>query len=92
MSQATPGSSSVPTLTLFSGEGCHLCITAGKLLQPFVEGGACALERVDIASSDDLRRRYAIRIPVLQNENGEELFWPFDEQRLAAFIYGDSSA
>lgn len=44
---------------------------------------------VDIESDPGLEEKYGLHIPVLRlTENGRELFFPFDRDRLAQFLEG----
>ena len=43
---------------------------------------------VEIADDDQLIERYGLRIPVAATGAGEELDWPFDQQRLQAWLEG----
>lgn len=73
-------------LILYSTSACHLCDQA-KVLIAEVLAPDDRLREVDISDSEVLVERYGIRIPVLQREDsGEELGWPFDEQRLLHFL------
>lgn len=68
---------------LYGTEHCHLCDVAAALL---CDAGV-AVEKVDIANDEALCARYELRIPVLHcREDGHELDWPFDAQRLRAFL------
>jgi hypothetical protein len=44
---------------------------------------------VDISESDALFEQYGMIIPVLRDEHGRELNWPFDEDALRAFLDAD---
>lgn len=73
-------------LVLYSTVGCHLCEQAKALLIPLLGPEDC-VEEVDIADSDQLLERYGVRIPVLRNnENGNEIGWPFDGDQLQTFL------
>ncbi len=71
-------------LTLYSTLDCHLCEQAADLLKQMTE--KFDLEYVDIAGSEALVEKYGIRIPVIKNESGKELGWPFDLEILENFI------
>ena len=77
-------------LTLYSTQDCHLCEQAADLLKQVTQ--KFDLEYVDIAGSADpalskiLVEKYGIRIPVIKNESGKELGWPFDLETLGNFI------
>lgn len=78
-------------ITLYSTQGCHLCEQAYGLL---VEMGVQhQVSIVDIAFDDALFSRYGVIIPVLSISNHDdhsilepELHWPFDRNRLAAWL------
>ena len=71
---------------LFGTLGCHLCEDAEQVLQPFVEQGLI-VELLDIIDSPQWLERYALTIPVLRRvDNGQELFWPFDQQAVLQLL------
>lgn len=71
---------------LFGTLGCHLCEDAEQVLQPFVEQGLI-VELLDIIDSPQWLERYALTIPVLRRvDNGQELFWPFDQQAVMQLL------
>ena len=50
-------------------------------------GMAGSYQEVDIESDLELLKRYGIHVPVLQRlDNQKELFWPFDQGQIEAFI------
>lgn len=77
---------------LYTTLGCHLCEQALALLKALPAELNLSIETVEIADSDDLVERYGIRIPVVMRAGStEELGWPFDEDRLKAFLFKDAS-
>ncbi|WP_075593618.1 glutaredoxin family protein [Pseudoalteromonas sp. PAB 2.2] len=68
--------------TLYHTDGCHLCELADELLV------AAKVNYVahDIMDDEQLISAYQTSIPVVKKENGETLYWPFDELQLAKFI------
>jgi hypothetical protein len=68
---------------LYTTAGCHLCAEAEKMLAALLP--VDAVERIDVAESDDLIARYGERIPVLE-QDGRELGWPFSLLDLRAFL------
>ncbi|TAN71787.1 MAG: glutaredoxin family protein [Methylobacter sp.] len=71
-------------LMLFGTSGCHLCEQAEVIVNACVQDG---VEIVDIAEQEQWQERYAIRIPVLYDqESGRELGWPFDQVEVEDFI------
>ena len=72
-------------LILYYQPDCHLCDEAEVLLQAI--GMADKYQEVDIESDLELLKRYGIHVPVLQrSDNQKELFWPFDQGQLEAFV------
>jgi len=45
-----------------------------------------SLVKVDISNSAELFARYGVRIPVLRDDRGRELNWPFAADELAQFV------
>ena len=68
--------------TLYGTSACHLCEIAEQMLAAEVS----AVEQVDISDSEELFKRYGVRIPVLRHPDGRELDWPFKPEELAAFL------
>ena len=69
---------------LVSGKDCHLCREA-KLLLSQVKLKDYKLTTVDIYSKRKYVEKYWDKIPViLYDEN--ELFWPFDKERIIEFL------
>jgi hypothetical protein len=73
---------------LYYTEHCHLCDEAEALLH--IAGyGECYI-KVEIENDPGLLQLYEIHIPVLKRtDNEQELFWPFDAQKLAVFLEAD---
>ena len=78
-------------IILFGTQGCHLCEDAQKMIDKFLDVSVypISLEYIDIAEHEQWQEQYAIRIPVLYNEeSGAELGWPFDEGDVLEFLMG----
>lgn len=79
-----------PEVFLYTSVGCHLCEQAETLLQQLLGSSYSELSLVEVSDSDELMRRYALRIPVLAGTaaDGEwlELGWPFGVEELKAFF------
>jgi hypothetical protein len=72
-------------LILYYQPDCHLCDDAEALMHD--AGLGDRYQKVDIEADLELLKRYGIHIPVLQRvDNQQELFWPFDQAGLVAFI------
>jgi len=71
-------------LTLFQRDDCQLCDEALAVL---AQARAPAFNSVFIDGDTELETRYGTRVPVLHDErNGRELDWPFDAQRVRAWL------
>ncbi|BBB26429.1 glutaredoxin family protein [Amphritea japonica] len=72
---------------LMGSAGCHLCDEAAIVIVSSLDPLKHCVDEVDIAYDDQLMDRYALLIPVLQDElSGAELRWPFDTSQLQRFI------
>ena len=75
-------------LILYYQPDCHLCDEAEGLLHS--AGLAESYLKVDIETDLDLLKQYGIYVPVLKrDDNKQELFWPFDQRQLTAFVEAD---
>ena len=73
-------------LLLYQRDHCHLCDQA---LAALAAARAPAFESVFIDDDDALEARYGLRVPVLRDDaRAAELDWPFDGERLRAFLHG----
>lgn len=70
------------SLILFSTSGCHLCEDAMALLEQL--GANYAVQ--DIIDDSQLVEKYGTKIPVLKDNLGNELDWPFDLVMLKQFL------
>ena len=74
-------------LILYYTEFCHLCDEAESLLLIAAGYERETYEKTEIDDKPELLERYEIYIPVLKRtDNQRELFWPFDQLELAAFL------
>jgi hypothetical protein len=72
-------------LILYFQPDCHLCDEAENLM--YATGLDGKYQRVDIETDLELLKLYGIHVPVLKREdNQKELFWPFDQSGLLAFV------
>ena len=71
-------------LILYTTSGCHLCEYAEAIL----EQGGHVFQAVDIADDLSLMEQYGVRIPVVKDDSGRELGWPFDSTQLEQFLRG----
>lgn len=76
----------MPAYLLYQRDDCHLCDVALDIL------AAARLPEFDSVYIDDdagLEARYGLRVPVLRDARSDrELDWPFDIDRVQAFITG----
>ena len=74
-------------LKFFTTEGCHLCEQAEELLSALQPEHMFNLDVIDIAVQQELVEKYGLIIPVLLNtENKEELYWPFDADDIVSLL------
>jgi len=72
-------------LILYFQPDCHLCDAAESLMH--ASGLDGNYQKVDIETDLELLKLYGIHVPVLKREdNQKELFWPFDQAGLLAFV------
>ena len=70
-------------LTLLGTSACHLCEQAEDLLNEI----NITYQKIDIAEQEQWQAQYAIKIPVLLNEEyTQELCWPFTIEDIQAFL------
>jgi len=72
-------------LTVYSRPECHLCDELIDELAPLLAGRA-SIEVVDISASDDLSRRFGLKIPVLMHGDEELARYRLDRARLDQFL------
>ncbi len=71
-------------LILFGTSGCHLCEQAKEIINACVPDG---VETVDIAEQEQWQEQYALRIPVLYDQEAKlDLGWPFDQSAVEEFV------
>ena len=72
------------SLILYQRDDCHLCDLA---LEVLARARVPEFESMFIDNDEALEERYGVRVPVLRNgDTGAELDWPFDGERLQAFL------
>lgn len=70
-------------LILYQRDDCGLCDAALAVL---AEARAGEFASVFIDDEPALEARYGARVPVLRDDGGRELGWPFDAARLRAWL------
>ena len=66
---------------LYTRPDCHLCEVAAKIL----DARGLSWRPRNIDADLDLIRRYGDKVPVLcRNQDGAELFWPFDDEDVSS--------
>jgi hypothetical protein len=64
---------------------CHLCDEAEAMLH--VAGLGESYQKINIENKPELLMQYEIHIPVVKrSDTQDELFWPFDQAQLKAFL------
>ena len=75
--------SAMSKLILLGTSACHLCEQAEGLLNEI----NITYQKIDIAEQEQWQAQYAIKIPVLLNEEEtQELCWPFTIEDIRAFL------
>jgi hypothetical protein len=72
-----------PGLVLYQRDDCHLCDLA---LEVLAAARAPEFDSVFIDGDDALESRYGVRVPVLRDDTGRELDWPFDTHTLRRWL------
>ncbi len=75
----------MPTLRVYSRQGCHLCEQLIEDALPLIRGRA-DLEVCDIDSREDWRAEYDVRIPVLEYDGEAICQYHLDRAALAALL------
>lgn len=74
------------SVTFYAKEGCWFCDMAEEMLNGYQEKYGLAVNKVDIASDEELHRLYRFDIPVLEFEDGTTLHGRIKKQELLAAI------
>ena len=69
-------------MRLYSRENCPLCEDVENTLIRL----NINYEFIDIDLDEKLLKKYHVKVPVLVNDNNQELFWPFNEAKIEEFI------
>jgi glutaredoxin len=70
-------------VVLYSRPGCHLCDVAREVILVQRASTPFAFDEIDIESSQDLLRRYGVRIPVVTVDGQERFEVSVDASELA---------
>jgi len=73
-------------LYLYMTDCCHLCDEAEQLLETVTAYRPVAWQPRDVVDDPEWMATYGERIPVLADENGHSLDWPFDAADLLRFL------
>jgi hypothetical protein len=76
-----------PVLYVYSRRGCHLCDVLVESLLPLVRG-RLDVEVRDIDSRDDWKRRYDVRIPVVEFEGAVVCQYRLDRAAIETILAG----
>ncbi len=73
------------SLILYQRDDCHLCDLA---LEVLAQARTPEFDSVFIDEDAALEARYGVRVPVLCDNGGRELDWPFDVAALQRWLVG----
>lgn len=73
------------SLILYQRDDCHLCDLA---LEVLAQARTPEFDSVFIDEDAALEARYGVRVPVLRDNGGRELDWPFDVAALQRWLVG----
>ena len=74
--------------TIYSREGCHLCEVMLDDLLELVGGHDVQVRVVDVDDDEETRRRYGLRIPVLEVDGEEICSARLVPERVRSFLRG----
>ena len=72
------------SIIVYSTDGCHLCELAIEVIKQSSFNGIVEIK--DIMDKQHWLEAYQLRIPVIQNQNQQELDWPFNLLQFEQFI------
>jgi len=72
----------VPTVVLYSRRACHLCDEARAVIEAERLRSEFDFQEVLIDGSDELERRYGLRVPVVSVDGREEFEFAVDRNQL----------
>ena len=75
----------MPIIHYYSRKGCHLCEVMLEELLPLIRGRA-DIEMRDIDTRDEWRKKYDIRIPVIEYEGELVSAYPLDYDAIRAML------
>ena len=76
------------TFTIYSRQGCHLCDEMLDDLLALVGGHDVRVRVVDVDDDEETRRRYGLRIPVLEFDGEEVCSARIVPERVMALLGG----
>ncbi len=76
----------IPTLTLYTRVGCHLCDKMKRQLEQFQQQYHFSLNVVDIDADSYLKLRYGERVPVLAVGEEEICHYHLDEDVVLTYF------
>lgn len=74
------------SITFYRKDGCWLCDHAEELLNGIIESCGLMINKVDIASSDELYELYRFDIPVVEFKDGSTLNGRIKKRELLRLI------
>jgi len=77
----------MPTLQVYSRQGCHLCEVLIEDLLPLLRG-IMEIEVRDIDSRPEWRAKYDIRVPVVEYDDRLVSEYPLDHNAISELLAG----
>lgn len=78
--------SSVPQFDLYMRSNCHLCEDMLEMLIPYQQNQEIQINLIDVDSSDALREKYGLKVPVLEYQETEICHYYFDQHSFLSIL------
>ncbi|EIJ42941.1 Glutaredoxin-like domain (DUF836) [Beggiatoa alba B18LD] len=76
----------LPLLTVYTREGCHLCMEMQQELSLLQQRYSFTVEYIDIDNDVDLKQRYNTRVPVLAVGETELCYYFLETESVEAYF------
>lgn len=73
-------------MTVYTREGCSLCVTAETETARICDELGVPWDTVDVDADPGLRAEYGDRVPVIMVDGKEHAFWRVEDHRLRAAL------
>lgn len=81
----------LPTLTLYTRTGCHLCDEMKAVVQAVSRRVPLTVQEIDVASDRELEDRYGHEVPVLLVDGRKVAKYRITEERLLRLVSRSTS-